>query len=153
MSFHLKRGGQIERIFRHPPSATPEDFITDWRWPNFLPTEFQCRHSGLYLLVPDFLDKLQALRVAMGCPFRITSGYRDATHPVEARKRRPGAHATGRAVDIGLSGEEAFRMIGAAAGHGFTGLGINQKGGSRFIHLDDLDDASFHASRPMVWSY
>ena len=135
------------------PSASPEDFITDWRWPNFSAGEFRCRHSGLYLLVPEFLDKLQALRSAMGCSFMITSGYRSETHPVEARKPRPGSHATGRAVDIALAGERAFQVITAAAEHGFTGLGINQKGGARFIHLDDLDAQTFHASRPMVWSY
>ena len=134
-------------------SASPEDFISDWRWPNFSPEEFRCHHSGRYLLVPGFLDRLQALRSAMGWSFHITSGYRDVSHPVEVRKPRPGSHATGRAVDSALSGERAFRVITAAAGHGFTGIGVNQKGTSRFIHLDDLDANSFHAARPMVWSY
>jgi hypothetical protein len=31
----------------------------------------------------------------------------------------------------------------------FTGIGIQQKGGARFIHLDDLTGVG----RPTVWSY
>ena len=32
------------------------------------------------------------------------------------------------------------------------GIGVNQKGASRFIHLDDLDQSDSH-TRPWVWSY
>lgn len=135
------------------PSTQPDDFVRDWRWPNFRPGEFRCRHTGLYLLVPSFLDALQALRTRCGLPFVITSGYRHPEHPVEAAKSRPGAHATGRAVDIALSGEGAYRLITFAPGHGFTGIGVAQKGDHRFVHLDDLGAAEFHASRPTVWSY
>lgn len=134
-------------------TAAPDAFAPEWRWPNFEPSEFRCQHSGLYLLVPRFLDKLQALRSAMGVPFPLTSAYRHPSHPNEARKARPGAHATGRAVDIAVEGEAAWRLLSSAADFGFTGIGVAQKGGSRFIHLDDLEAREFHAPRPTVWSY
>jgi hypothetical protein len=44
---------------------------------------------------------------------------------------------------------DAYRLAKLAFDHGFTGIGINQKGGGRFIHVDDLADAP----RPTIWSY
>jgi len=35
---------------------------------------------------------------------------------------------------------------------GFTGIGINQKGTGRFLHLDLLPNLLLHP-RPTVWSY
>jgi RimJ/RimL family protein N-acetyltransferase len=40
----------------------------------------------------------------------------------------------------------------AALALGFTGMGFQQKGNSRFLHLDDLPDAPGQP-RPTVWSY
>jgi hypothetical protein len=73
---------------------------------------------------------------------------------VEARKDKPGAHALGRAVDILVNGEEAYLLLCAALGHGFTGIGINQTGSreTRFIHLDDMRSEDGF-SRPHLWSY
>ena len=34
----------------------------------------------------------------------------------------------------------------------FTGVGINQKGSSRFIHLDQLHEKDGYP-RPTIWSY
>lgn len=36
--------------------------------------------------------------------------------------------------------------------YGFTGIGINQKGGNRFIHLDDCGPTTGRP-RPTMWSY
>lgn len=130
----------------------------DWqrdRWPNFSPEEIRCRESGTLLIVPTFLDKLQALRAAMGFSFHITSGYRHPTrHPIERGKAKPGSHALGRAVDISLDPERMFQVVGAAHRFGFTGIGVSARAGrSRFLHLDDLTRDEFHAARPSVWSY
>ena len=71
---------------------------------------------------------------------------------LKQEKRAPGAHASGRAVDIGVRGDRALKVIEVALKHGMTGIGVNQKGGSRFIHLDDLEaSGKFH--RPTIWSY
>ena len=100
----------------------------------------------------NFVEKIQDLRTAFGKPLTISSGYRDPEHPIEARKAKPGAHASGRAVDIAIHGEDAFDLLTLALESGeFTGIGINQKGefNQRFIHLDDLENER----RPTIWSY
>ena len=95
---------------------------------------------------------LEAIRIKCGFPFTITSAYRDPTHPIEAKKSKPGSHASGRAVDIAVRGDKAVKLIQVAFGFGITGIGVQQKGGSRFIHLDDLRLEDGFA-RPNIWSY
>jgi hypothetical protein len=105
-------------------SRDPSVFFSNWRWPNFKPEEFRCSHSGEYLLVPDFLDKVQMLRSTVAAPFVITSAYRHVSHPKERIKRVPGSHNTGRAVDIALSGEDAWKLVVMAGQVGMTGIGV-----------------------------
>ena len=124
------------------------------RWdeyPNFTADEFACKHTGKNEMQHEFMVRLQALRAEYGKSMRITSGYRHPSHPVERVKTNSGAHSTGRACDVAVSGAEAYRLIQLAMKHGFTRIGINQKGTSRFIHLDDMDGGKFPA--PTVWSY
>ena len=98
---------------------------------------------------PEFMAKLQKLRETYGAPMKVTSGYRCPQHPIEAKKSAPGAHASGLACDIGVQGEEAHRLLGLALEAGFTGIGVQQKGAGRFLHLDTLESDL----RPTVWSY
>lgn len=124
----------------------------DWnRWPNFSPEEFRCKHTGKLHMHAGFMDRLQKLRTAYGKPMRITSGYRAPEHPIEAAKAKPGAHSTGRACDIGVQGADAVELLRIALQFGFTGIGVQQRGNARFIHLDDLPDGEF--PRPAIWSY
>ena len=95
------------------------------------------------------MGKLQAFRMQYGKPMRITSGYRCPEHPLEAKKSKPGAHASGLACDVGVDGQEAYDILKLAFQLGFKGIGVNQKGTGRFIHLDMLEEAP----RPNVWSY
>lgn len=122
----------------------------DWQlYPNFKADEFKCSHCGDNQMTPEFMGKLQALRNAYGKPMRITSGYRCPQHPIEAKKAAPGAHASGCACDVGVEGAEAHRLLKHAMQLGFTGIGVQQKGTARFIHLDTLTSGV----RPTVWSY
>jgi len=102
----------------------------------------------------EFMEKLIELRVRMVCPMRVTSHYRGPDHPLEKKKTRPGAHALGRAVDIAINGEDAYRLIKNAPNFGMTGIGVSQKGAhsKRFIHLDDLPGTP-KRPRPRIWSY
>ena len=127
--------------------------ITDWSvYPNFKAAEFDCKQTGENEMEPVFMARLQALRTEFGKPIRINSGYRSPRHSIEARKAEPGAHASGRSCDVAVQGGDALRLIELAVRHGFTGIGVSQKGTSRFIHLDDLDHAP-NRPRPWVWSY
>lgn len=124
-----------------------------WSSPFFTEEEMRCQcgceQDGMH---SEFMEKLTSLRADWGQPMTVTSGYRCPNHPIEAKKAKPGTHASGRAVDIAVQGEDAYKFLCAALGHGFTGIGVNQKGSARFIHLDDLTrDEGW--PRPTIWSY
>ena len=123
--------------------------IDNWdRYPNFGRDEFACQHCGDEEMNAEFMDALQELRTAFGKPLTITSGYRCPSHPIEARKAKPGSHASGCAADIAVSRGDAVQLLRLALDGRFTGFGVQQKGGGRFIHLDSLT-----TNRPMIWSY
>ena len=124
--------------------------MTDWSsYQNFSAKEFDCTHCGKNEMQPDFLQKLQILRSVYGKSMRITSGYRCPEHPIEAKKAQPGAHTSGCAADISIDRAEAHQFLKLAFAAGFTGVGVQQKGSGRFIHLDTLEGGP----RPNVWSY
>lgn len=131
---------------------TPDTWPSD-RWPNFTHGEMACRHTGECDIDPDFVDLLQALRESVGHPLRITSGYRHPTHPVEARKDRPGAHTYGKAADISCIGKTAHEIARLAFSYGCTGIGVSQVGDNRFLHIDTLQPDETHIVRPALWSY
>lgn len=121
--------------------------VTDFSpYKNFKREEFTCKHTGLDGMQKEFLDKLQHLRSEWGKPIYISSGYRHETHPLEVKKSVAGWHSKGLACDIAISGGEALKLVVMAVAYGFNGVGIQQKGGVRFIHLD-LREA------PALWSY
>jgi zinc D-Ala-D-Ala carboxypeptidase len=119
-------------------------------YPNFSAKEFLCTHCGSEGVQEALLVKLQAMRTEYGKPMKITSGYRCPQHPIEAKKTSPGAHALGLAADIGVEGAEAHTILALALKHGFNGIGVQQKGTGRFIHVDVR---SGQLPTPAVWSY
>ena len=126
-------------------------------WENskyFKASEFICSHTGTEKMDQDFIDKLNKLRDTYNKPITISSGYRDSTHPVEAIKKDPkgGAHVSGKAADILIERKNAFELLSLALLIGFTGIGVNQKGGARFLHLDTLENSPTRP-RPTMWSY
>ena len=118
----------------------------------FTEEELVCRHCNETGMNDEFMHKVDALREKMGFSFPVNSAYRCKHHPIEGRKASPGAHESGRALDIGVRGNQAYKLVQAAIEAGFTGIGISQKGGARFIHLDDLPDSEGRP-RPHIWSY
>jgi uncharacterized protein YcbK (DUF882 family) len=124
--------------------------VRDWsKYKNFQKHEFDCKHTGKNEMQEEFMDNLQALRDVFKKPMKITSGYRDRSHPVERNKAGIGPHAQGLACDVAVSGADAYKLVGLAIGMGFTGIGVSQKGNSRFIHLDMVKSSL----RPTIWSY
>lgn len=122
----------------------------DWsKYPNFSEKEFRCSHTGNCRMDAGFMEKMQQLRDKYGKPMTITSGYRDVTHPIEAQKEKAGIHTMGLAADVACNGQEAYHLLKLAFDLGFTGIGIAQKGHSRFIHLDIYTKPP----RANVWSY
>ena len=118
----------------------------------FTRSEFECSHSHTCEMNQEFINKLNKLREEYGKPLIINSGYRSPEHPIEYIKKTQGAHTSGKACDIGVSRQDALKLLELAIKLGFTGFGINQKGSSRFIHLDTLENSSARP-RPTIWSY
>ena len=107
-------------------------------------SDFDCQETGKNEMNEDFLIKLDDLRHECGFPFIITSGYRDKTHSIEARKTKAGTHAKGIASDIRINnGNEAYAIIKHAQSMGFNGIGVAKT----FIHVDTRD------TTPVVWCY
>lgn len=106
--------------------------------------EFDCQHTGKNEMNPDFLEKLDHLRGVCGFPFVVTSGYRDKTHPEEAKKERHGKHSEGIAADILVrDGASRYILVKNAIDMGFNGIGIAKT----FIHVDS------RAGTPVIWTY
>lgn len=98
------------------------------------------------------MQKVVELRKMYGRPLMVTSAFRCTAHPIEAKKQKRGAHTYGRAIDLAVQGGDAHDLLKCALEMGFAGIGVAQKGGGRFIHVDDLtEDDGF--PRPWVWSY
>jgi len=102
----------------------------------------------------DFMSKLVSLRREYNRPMPVTSSYRPTGHDLEFKKKKPGPHTFGRAVDIQVSGDDCYHLIALAKKHGMTGIGLKQHGPKkkRIVHLDDMNNTA-HRPRPTVWTY
>ena len=119
----------------------------------FKPSEVTCKCGCGMMPQEDFMARIELLRQACGFPFIVTSCARCPDHNSrESSTGRTGPHTTGRAIDISCRGADALMLIQKALLHGFTGIGVNQKGSVRFIHLDDLPNTPT-SPRPFIWSY
>jgi uncharacterized protein YcbK (DUF882 family) len=106
--------------------------------------EFNCTHTGKNEMDSVFLEAIDELRERCGFPFTITSGYRDITHPVEAKKAVGGTHTQGIAADIAVrSGAEKYTIVKHAMELGFTGIGV----ANTFVHVDT------RTTTPVIWTY
>jgi zinc D-Ala-D-Ala carboxypeptidase len=112
--------------------------------------ETECKCGCGFDMLPAFKDECDALREVYGKPLTMTSGARCPSYNQKVSTTGPqGPHTTGRAADFAVSHGEAHKLLGIIMAMGFTGVGIQQKGGGRFIHVDNLTTPP----RPNVWSY
>ncbi len=117
----------------------------------FKAKELRCKHTGKDGFDPEFLELLTKIRIECDFPFPITSAYRHESHPAEQRKKGVGSHQLGKAVDILCRGEKALKLIEVAQKHGIKRIGVQQRGLSRFIHIDSCTEAD--GKPPAIWSY
>ena len=124
------------------------------QWPNFSFDEMACSHCGKNEMDILFMSTLQQIRSAAG-PLTVSSGFRCSEHDVEAKKSQPGSHTFGKAVDLAVRGVKALAVVKMALEYGMMGIGVSQKGDSRFIHLDMMNstDDGGRFPRPTIWSY
>jgi zinc D-Ala-D-Ala carboxypeptidase len=118
-------------------------------------SEFDCKCGcKANAMQPGFLYLLESLRARVGFPLVVTSGYRCPPYNCQvATTGDCGPHTTGRACDLLVARDAAWTLLKAAMSDGrFTGIGIAQKGVTRYIHLDNLPQAPGRP-RPTLWSY
>ena len=116
----------------------------------FSEDELKCKCCGVNRFSDVTLHRLNQLRKILEFPIVLNSAYRCEAHNNDIGATQ--THASGQAVDIKIRGAKAVKLIVVAGQLGFTGFGINQKGATRFIHLDDLSEATARP-RPHIWSY
>lgn len=106
--------------------------------------EFDCQETGNNEISAELVNKLDELREACGFSFTITSGYRDPSHSIEAKKSKPGTHAQGIAADIKVAdGAQRMAVVANAVKLGFTGIGVAKS----FVHVD------IRETTPVLWCY
>lgn len=121
--------------------------------PHFSDGELECKCGCGMLPQQDFMDKIEGLRVGYGRSLRVTSAARCPEYNAKVSGTgRTGPHTTGRAIDIAIDRKAAWELLSLAVQFGFTGIGVQQKGGGRFLHFDDLPNAPGQP-RPTIWSY
>lgn len=122
-------------------------------WRFFKLEEFACHHCGENRIDHVFVDELDELRGRLGFALPINSGYRCPKYNAAVSATGgSGPHTLGRAADIRVDRQQAYQLLRAALSMNFTGIGIQQRGGGRFIHIDNLPNMPGHP-RPTIWSY
>lgn len=108
----------------------------NWNSKHFSPRELQCKVTSKLKVRKELIEALDKMRDTLGRAVRITSGYRDPLHPIEAAKADGvvGKHTLGIAADVAIGTHNRHDLVSAAIDAGFTGIGINIKRG--YIHLD-----------------
>lgn len=122
---------------------------------HFSVAEFGCKCGcGRNLIDADFVIKLNTAFLEIRFPIPVTSGYRCPEHNQKVSSTGAnGPHTTGHAADLGVRGAQALELLTIATACGmFSGIGLNQKGEGRFLHLDDLKNAPGQP-RPHCWTY
>ena len=125
-------------MFYHHYKDVPAE---DWTWEHFTPAEIASKGDGSILIVPEALDRLEALRVRLDKPLVILSAYRDPLHNARVGGAPLSQHKNGVAFDIRLDFERNELLIHARA-VGFTGYGIYKT----FTHIDCGPARSWHGS-------
>jgi len=111
------------------------------RWPHFTARELACPCCGEMFVLPEALDAIEALRVAMNAPLRIDSGHRCALHNARVGGAPLSMHKK-LAFDVALGAHDPALLASQARKCGFRGFGFGQT----FLHLDTR-------ARPAHWFY
>ncbi len=123
--------------------------VINWNnYANFIESEFACRCGcGRAFMIPDFMDRLQAIRDDFGKPMPVSSGFRCIAY----NKKLNGGpeHVLGLAADIPCYNPEAAELDELRVKHNMPRFGTSQrKGRARFVHIG----GSFDLPKAR-WSY
>lgn len=121
---------------------------SEWHWPSFSPREMACKGTGALVVDYDAMNKLQALRDALGKPMLITSAYRSPPHNKRVGGAKASKHLEAIAFDVRMDNHDPYRFEAAALRVGFTGFGYYPKSG--FMHIDTGPARSWGTRWPII---
>ena len=114
---------------------------------NFNSNEFECKCGKCSTVKIDLklVDYLQELRDYFDKPININSGYRCPSHNAAVGGARGSKHATGEAADIQFVEEPvpAVDVARKAETMGVKGIGLYEKNGENFVHIDTRNYKAF----------
>ena len=128
-------------------------------WPFFTNDELASKDVGYAIMYEPFMRRLVALRLLIGLPLPVTSGYRTEAKNREVHGAPHSAHLYGCAVAIATAGLDVHQLVGLAYNLGFTGIHVKNHGPieTRFVHLDYITDADvpreLEDARPYFHTY
>ena len=104
---------------------------------HFSESELACKCGcGKSDMQPEFMKKLEALRVAYGEPMVITSGFRCNNYNAAVKGSKGSQHLSGNAADVAIAeADKRYRLIYLAM---TFGLSIGCDGA--FVHVDNRAD-------------
>lgn len=112
----------------------------------------ECKSTGLEM-DNQFMQMIVMIRQSTNVILPVASAYRCAAYNAKVSPSGfHGAHTTGKAVDLSIRGSDALIVLKEALSLGICGIGVQQKGETRFIHLDSCTPKD-GLPRPMIWSY
>ena len=117
---------------------------------HFTEEEFACPHCQKVVVDSVLVTLLEDLRVRLGFPLHINSGYRCPEYNRTLKDAvSDSAHTYGLAFDISCSdGDKRFRIVEGALAIGFKRVGV----GKSFVHLDTGSQQTGHPA-PRIWTY
>ena len=119
-------------------------------WEYFSVDELKCKGTDECEMDEGFMKKLEALRHEFNEPMIVSSGYRHESYNQVIGGAKNSPHLYGKAVDVVISGKSAYRLMKLAIEHGFTGIGVSQRGPheKRFLHIDTMAVSYTHLTLP-----
>lgn len=103
-----------------------------WPWTSFTPKDIASKGDGSIIVVPQALNKLQALFDFLKKPIIINDAYRDRVHNANVGGEPTSLHKEGQAFDLSTRNIDRTELYQAARQIGFTGCGLYRT----FLHCD-----------------
>lgn len=102
--------------------------------PHFKVKEFRCYDgTNVVIICEDLVKLLESIRVELGVPLIVNSGYRTPAHNLKVKGASHSYHMLGAAADVRCSkGVNALATVAEQYLSGWGGIGIY----SSFVHID-----------------
>lgn len=128
----------------------------NWPYLHFTQEEMACHCGCGGLPRPEFMERLELLRVNFGKLMPINSAFRCPKHNAEvSHTGLHGEHTLGLCADVGILNPDAMELVHIAILLGFRRIGVSQKSGSarssRYVHLGIATLAEGFPDA--IWSY